>query len=83
MVSMRSEKTYALRPVSEKFPQRCLWNGSNVRLIDDGPLSSFQGTSSGGLCTKQYISKQIILTVLDTFINSRHYARQLMIMAVW
>ena len=25
------------------FPnRRCRWNGSNVRLIDDGPLSSFQ-----------------------------------------
>ena len=31
---------------SPKFPQRCLWNSSNVRLIDDGPLSSFQGRSS-------------------------------------
>ena len=30
------------------FPQHwfCLWNGPNVRLIDDGPLSSFQGRSS-------------------------------------
>ena len=34
---------YALHPISQKFPQRCFWNGSNVRLIDDGPLSSFQG----------------------------------------
>ena len=37
---------YALHPVSQKFPQRCLWNGSNVRLTDDGLLSSFQGRSS-------------------------------------
>ena len=37
---------YALHPVSQKFPQRCLWNGSSVRLTDDGPLSSFQGRSS-------------------------------------
>ena len=37
---------YALHPVSQKFAQRCLWNGSNVRLIDDGPLSFFQGRSS-------------------------------------
>ena len=37
---------YALHPVSQKFPHRCLWNGSAVRLIDDGPLSSFQGRSS-------------------------------------
>ena len=36
----------ALRPVSQNCPQRCLWNGSSVRLIDDGPLSSFQGRSS-------------------------------------
>ena len=37
---------YALRPVSQNFPQRCFWDGSNVRLSDDGPLSSFQGKSS-------------------------------------
>ena len=37
------KSSYALHPISLKFPQRCLWNGSNVRLIDDGPLSSFQG----------------------------------------
>ena len=46
MVSMRSEPPYALHPISQKFPQRCLRNGSKVRLIDDGPLSSFQGRSS-------------------------------------
>ena len=28
--------------LSQKFPQRCLWNSPNVRLIDNGPLSSFQ-----------------------------------------
>ena len=67
---------YALHPVSQKFPQRCLWNVSNVRLVDDGHLSSFQGRSSSALCTKQFISKQIILTVLDTFITSRQYTRQ-------
>ena len=48
-------------PSHRSFPQRCLWNSSNVRLIDDGalsrpfkenrltddgPLSSFQGRSS-------------------------------------
>ena len=37
---------YGLHPVSQKFPQRCLWNGSDVRLTDDGPLSSFEGRSS-------------------------------------
>ena len=49
MVSMRSEKPIIMRSISSlqlKFPQRCLWNQTNVRLIDDGPLSSFQGRSS-------------------------------------
>ena len=48
MISMRSEKPiiYSLHPDSQKFTQRRLWNGSNVRLIDDGPLSSFQERSS-------------------------------------
>ena len=36
---------YALHPVSQKFPQLCLWNSSSVRLTDDGPLSSFQERS--------------------------------------
>ena len=32
---------------SQKFSQRFqCWNGSNVRLVDDGPLSSFEGRSS-------------------------------------
>ena len=35
-----------LYPVSQRFLQRCLGNGSNVRLIDDGPFSSSQGRSS-------------------------------------
>ena len=39
---------YALRPVFQNFPQRRLRNSSNVRLIDDGPLSSFQARSSNG-----------------------------------
>ena len=37
---------YALHPVSQKFPQLCLWNDSNVRLTDEVPLSSFQRRSS-------------------------------------
>ena len=37
---------YALHPVSQTFRQCRLWNSSNVCLIDDGPLSSFQGRSS-------------------------------------
>ena len=42
MVSLRLERPIrAPPPVSRKFSQHCLWNGSNIRLIDDGPLSSF------------------------------------------
>ena len=37
---------YALHPVSQKFSQCELWNSSSVCLIDDGPLSCFQGRSS-------------------------------------
>ena len=37
---------YVLHLVSQLFPQHCLWNSSNVLLIDDGPLSSFQGRLS-------------------------------------
>ena len=33
---------YVLHPVSQTFSQHCLWNGSSVRLIDDGSLSSFR-----------------------------------------
>ena len=32
--------------VTQKFPQHCLWNSSKVRLIDNGPLLSFQGRLS-------------------------------------
>ena len=37
---------YALQAVTQRFPQCCLWNGSSVLLIDDGPLLLFQGQLS-------------------------------------
>ena len=40
------ESPSALHPISQKFPQHCLSNCSNVCLIDDGPLLSFQGRLS-------------------------------------
>ena len=48
MVLMGSKKPIIMRsnPSLRSLPQRRLWNSSNVRLIDDGPLSSFQGRSS-------------------------------------
>ena len=36
---------YALHPVSQEFPHYCLWNSSNVGLIDGVPFSSSQGRS--------------------------------------
>ena len=43
MVSICSEKAHMRSTPSLR---RCLWNYSSVRLIDDGPLSSFQGRPS-------------------------------------
>ena len=40
------KSAYVLHSVSQKCPLRYLGNSSNVRLTDDGPLSSLQGRSS-------------------------------------
>ena len=50
---------YALNPVSQKFSQRRLRNGSNVRLIDDGPPSSFQRRSSSDSSFHAYLLQAI------------------------
>ena len=39
-------KPICIHPISLKFPQHCLWNGSNVRLIDNGYLLFLQGRVS-------------------------------------
>ena len=57
---------YALYPVSQKFPQCCLWNSSNVCLIDDGPLLSFQWRPSS---TSEFIHFPPF-QVLSMFIDS-------------
>ena len=49
--------TYS-HPISQKFPHRCLWNNSSVHLIDEGPLSFFQG---------RWLSASISLVVRVTF----------------
>ena len=47
IVSVRSEKRICTSPrLSEVSTKCCLWNNSNVRLIDYDPLSFFQGRSS-------------------------------------
>ena len=50
---------YALHPVSQMFPQRCLRNSSNVRLTDDGPLSSFQRRSSSASSFHTFLLRAI------------------------
>ena len=54
-----------LHVVSQKFPQCCLWNSSNVCLIDDGPFSSSQGRMDGAhpekgeiLCVQLFCCKE-------------------------
>ena len=48
MVSIRSETFIIMHstPSLRSLPNVVVWNGSNVRLTDDGPLSSFQRKSS-------------------------------------
>ena len=46
-ISQKTPSTPSLRkphiyPISQKFPKWHFWNDSNVHLIDDGPLLSFQ-----------------------------------------
>ena len=44
---MRSEKPLSMRCTpSQKFSERRLWNSCNVCLTDDGPFSSFWGSTS-------------------------------------
>ena len=43
---MRSEKTICFPSCLSKVSQPCLWNRFNVRLTDDGFISSFRGRSS-------------------------------------
>ena len=47
------------RPVSQKFPQCCLWNSSNICLTDDGPFSSFWGRS---LCASSFQARPLQMT---------------------
>ena len=51
---------HALHPVSQKFPQCCLWNSSNW---DNGPFSSFQGRSSSHTSLLQAVSGVMFLAL--------------------
>ena len=54
--------TYALYPICQKFCERYLWSSSNVHLIDDGTLSSFQE-----IFIAQNVCLLFSLYSLDTF----------------
>ena len=49
----------SIYPISQKFPQRHLWNSSSVYLTDDGPLLSFHrkslSASSFNTCLLQMV----------------------------
>ena len=61
---------YARHPVSQTFLQCRLRNSSNVRLIDDGPLSSFQGRSSSASSFHAFL-----LQAIDSLISLVLYAQ--------
>ena len=58
-------------PISQKFLQRCLWNGSNVRLIDDGPLPSFHWRSSRAFSSDLPRSKPLVRVALSASLSAR------------
>ena len=60
---------YALHPVSQNVPQRCLSNGSNSHLTDDGPLSSFQGRSSSASSFLQAIDSVMSLALCPQLVS--------------
>ena len=55
----------------QKFHQRCLWKVSDVRLIDDGPLSSFQGRSSSvpSCCSRSLVLLGFFFSIVFLPIN--------------
>ena len=61
MVSMCSEKPICAPP-SQKCPQHCLWNCSNVRLIDDGPLSKEKPRRKGAWDQKRLKERRSLAT---------------------
>ena len=70
---------YALHPVSREFSYSCLWNGCNVRLTDDSPLSSCQGrsfsASSLNASLLQAISGVMVLALCQQVLSqaSQHF----------
>ena len=56
---MRSIKPICTPLRLSEVSQRCLWKGSNVRLIHDGLLSSFQGRSSSALSFNAFLLQAI------------------------
>ena len=61
---------YALHPVSQNFSQCRLWNGSSVRLIDDGLSRLFKEDRLAGPLSTHIASRRSILS----FSTSRHCA---------
>ena len=47
VLCLEKAHSYALHLVFQRFPRRCLWKGSSIRLMDDGPLPF----ASHGFCS--------------------------------
>ena len=45
---------YVLHPISQKCPQCCLWNGSSVHLIDNGPWSTSSESVAFFFCLQNF-----------------------------
>ena len=81
LVLCAGKSLYALHPVSEVSPALPLkrFQCSNVRLIDDGPLSSFQGRSSSAFsfhaCLLQAIDGVMSLALCPQVVSqaSQHF----------
>ena len=67
----------ALYPVSRKFPQCCLWNGSNVHLTDDGPVNLVRSSNKN---SNWSIHKEQHLVCRD---YSKHIHRHLRTRVYW
>ena len=59
MASKRLEKSICALSRLSEVSLTLLWNGSTVRLIDDGPLSSFQGRSSSAFSFRAFLLQAV------------------------
>ena len=64
--------------VSQNFPQHCLWNSSNVHLIKDGLLSSFQRRPSS---TSSFLAS-LIQVISGVLLNTSDLPRSKLLLRI-